>query len=148
MPEAPLVPRIPAARLPEMTLRAPPAVPPIVVEAALNETSIPCWVFGSAPVPAAFVPIQLPATRIDPVPAVAERCRSGGVRADVVAGDHVVGRVRVGGGQARDVNAVPRVARDHVDGPGQRPAHGVGARLVEDDDAVLSVGQSGAPARI
>ena len=48
----------PIEPFPEITFRAPAAVPPTVLFAVPRETPWP--VFGSAPVPAAFVPIRLP----------------------------------------------------------------------------------------
>src|SRR5262249_22323591 len=59
---------VPNEPLPDTTFRAAALAPPIVL---LFESVIatPLLLFGTAPVPAAFVPILLPCTRIDEEPA-------------------------------------------------------------------------------
>jgi hypothetical protein len=52
---------MPSAPLPEMTLPAPASAPPIVFGDPRND-SMPLPVFGSAALPVASVPIQLPTT--------------------------------------------------------------------------------------
>ena len=59
---------MPCALLPEMTLPAPAAVPPMVLSVAPLMTNTPKLPLPSAAVPAALVPMKLPSTTLPVVP--------------------------------------------------------------------------------
>ena len=61
--------RMPEFELPEITLPAPDAVPPIVLLVAPPDRLIPLIAFGIAKLPPIPVPIKLPCTRLPVEPA-------------------------------------------------------------------------------
>ena len=68
LPFAAVVRSIPLPAFPEMTLRSPVAVPPIVFPVALARLT-PSPLLGNGPVPDTLVPIKLPRTSLLDAPA-------------------------------------------------------------------------------